>query len=218
LLLRKLIHVENLDIEVERIILEKAEGNPFFVEELLRSLLDNGMLYLEGQMIKASETLDSLAVPGTLQGVIASRIDQLAHGDKLNLQTASILGRIFNENVLSSLLSKLKQDAILSTSLTQLVERELLRRRLQEEKDAHEYIFKHAVTHDVAYNSLLLADRKMLHRLAGETMKTFQALKKTIMPNRWLITTNGLTNRKRPFTFCSRLPDALKNYTRTKKR
>lgn len=171
LLMRKLIHVENLDIEVERIILEKAEGNPFFVEELLRSLLDNGMLYLEGQMIKASETLDSLTVPGTLQGVIASRIDQLAYGDKLNLQTASILGRIFNENILSSLLSKLKQDGILSDSLTQLVERELLRRRLQEEREANEYIFKHAVTHDVAYNSLLLADRKMLHRLAGETIE-----------------------------------------------
>ena len=171
LLMRKLIHVENLDIEVERIILDKAEGNPFFVEELLRSLLDNGMLYLEGQMIKASETLDNLAVPGTLQGAIASRIDQLERIDKLNLQTASILGRIFQEEVLSSLLSKLKQDAPLSRSLTQLVERELLRRRLKEEREANAYIFKHAVTHDVAYNSLLLADRKMMHRLAGETIE-----------------------------------------------
>ncbi|MBP6827375.1 MAG: AAA family ATPase, partial [Saprospiraceae bacterium] len=171
LLMRKLIHVENLDADVERIILDKAEGNPFFVEELLRSLLDNGMLYLEGQMIKASDTLDRLTIPGTLQGVIASRIDQLDGIDKLNLQTASILGRIFQEEVLSSLLSKLKQDASLAHSLTQLVEREMLRRRLKEEREVTEYIFKHAVTHDVAYNSLLLSDRKMMHRLAGETIE-----------------------------------------------
>lgn len=171
LLMRKLIHVENLDADVERIILDKAEGNPFFVEELLRSLLDNGMLYLEGQMIKASDTLDRLTIPGTLQGVIASRIDQLDGIDKLNLQTASILGRIFQEEVLSSLLSKLKQSASLAHSLTQLVEREMLRRRMKEEREVTEYIFKHAVTHDVAYNSLLLSDRKMMHRLAGETIE-----------------------------------------------
>ncbi|MEK7253556.1 MAG: AAA family ATPase, partial [Bacteroidota bacterium] len=170
-LVRNLIHVENLAPEVERIILEKAEGNPFFTEELLRSLLDNGMLYLEGQMIKASENLDTFAIPGTLQGVIASRIDRLEDADKQTLQTASVLGRIFRETVLAVLLSSVKKDAALPPSLHRLVERELLRQREQEEAATHGYIFKHAVTHDVAYNSLLLADRKTLHRLAGEIIE-----------------------------------------------
>jgi class 3 adenylate cyclase/tetratricopeptide (TPR) repeat protein len=170
-LVRNLIHVENLDPEVERIILEKAEGNPFFTEELLRSLLDNGMLYLEGKMIKTSENLDTLAIPGTLQGVIASRIDRLGDADKQTLQTASVLGRIFRETVLTELLSLVKNDAHLPPSLQRLVDREMLRQRQQEEAETHGYIFKHAVTHDVAYNSLLLADRKILHRLAGETIE-----------------------------------------------
>ncbi len=170
-LVRNLIHVENIAPEVECIILEKAEGNPFFTEELLRSLLDNGMLYLEGSMIKASENLDSLAIPGTLQGVIASRIDRLEDADKQTLQTASVLGRIFRETILAALLASVKRDAALPPSLHRLVERELLRQREQEEAATHGYIFKHAVTHDVAYNSLLLADRKTLHRLAGETIE-----------------------------------------------
>ena len=170
-LLRNLINVENLAPEVERIILEKGEGNPFFTEELLRSLLDNGMIYLEGQVIKASANLDSLAIPGTLQGVIASRIDRLEQADKHVLQTASILGRIFREAVLASLLSSGKNDVTLPASLQHLVKRELLRQRQQEVTTIPDFIFKHAVTYDVAYNSLLLADRKILHRLAGETIE-----------------------------------------------
>lgn len=177
-LMRQLIHVDKMDTGVEQIILNKAEGNPFFVEELLRSLLDNGMLYLEGQTIKASEKLDGLAVPGTLQGVIASRIDRLERNDKLNLQTASILGRLFQEKVLASLLARIKRDDGLSRSLAQLVERELLRERANNDRDAGEYIFKHAVTHDVTYNSLLMADRKALHRLAGETIEEMAGAEK----------------------------------------
>ena len=170
-LARNLMYVENLAPEVEKIIMEKAEGNPFFMEELLRSLLDNGMLYLEGQMIKASENLDTLVIPGTLQGIIASRIDQLEEMDKHILQIASILGRIFREAVLDALLTVARKNTTLPPSLQRLVERELLRNRPNEELELAGYIFKHAVTHDVAYNSLLLSDRKMLHQLAGETIE-----------------------------------------------
>jgi len=170
-LIRRLFFVDNLSPDVERIILEKAEGNPFFTEELLRSLLDNGMLYLEGRVIKAAENLDSLTIPGTLQGVIASRIDRLTEADKHTLQTASILGRIFRQVVLAALIAEVKKDASLPLSLQRLVELELLRQRDQEDAASLGYIFKHAVTHDVAYNSLLLADRKMLHRLAGQTIE-----------------------------------------------
>lgn len=170
-LARNLMYVENLAPEVEKIIMEKAEGNPFFMEELLRSLLDKGLLYLEGQMIKASENLDTLVIPGTLQGVIASRIDQLEEMDKHILQIASILGRIFREAVLDALLVVARKNTTLPPSLQRLVDRELLRNRPYEEAELAGYIFKHAVTHDVAYNSLLLADRKILHRLAGETVE-----------------------------------------------
>ena len=170
-LARNLMYVENLAPEVEKIIMEKAEGNPFFMEELLRSLLDNGMLYLEGHMIKAAEGLDTLVIPGTLQGVIASRIDQLEEMDKHILQIASILGRIFREAVLDALLIVARKNTTLPPSLRRLVERELLRNRPNEELELAGYIFKHAVTHDVAYHSLLLSDRKLLHRLAGETIE-----------------------------------------------
>jgi class 3 adenylate cyclase/tetratricopeptide (TPR) repeat protein len=169
-LVRGLTASANLSPELEHLVLEKAEGNPFFTEELLRSLLDDGALYVEGAAIQAAPTLQHMTVPNTLQGVIASRIDRLDDLDKYVLQTASVLGRIFEQSELDALLGAVRRPARVADSLQRLVERELLRCR-PAEASCDGYIFKHAVTHDVAYNSLLLADRKLMHRLAGETIE-----------------------------------------------
>ncbi|MFZ4427902.1 MAG: adenylate/guanylate cyclase domain-containing protein [Saprospiraceae bacterium] len=169
-LARKLLNAANIAPEVEAFLLEKAEGNPFFLEELLRSLLDSEILYVEGKTVKSTAKLDTIGIPRTLQGVIASRIDRLQESDKQVLQIASVLGRIFRDIVLAELLLAVKKKPLLDPSLQRLVERELLRLDAQDFSELSAYIFRHAVTHDVAYNSLLQADRKILHQMAGETL------------------------------------------------
>lgn len=165
-----LLRVERLAPEVENLVQNKAEGNPFFVEELLRSLLDQGLLFLESLEIQATGQLNDLQLPTTLHGVIASRIDQLPAADKRLLQVASVLGRFFSRRVLLPLLGKVDIDLQPEPALQTLVQRGLIRQYGDHRQE--EYVFHHAVTHEVTYQSLLLADRRHLHRLTGETMET----------------------------------------------
>ncbi len=169
-LVRNLLEVENLPEEVRRLILDKVEGNPFFLEEVLRSLLDAGLVVFEGNRAVAAQPIQTIDVPETLYAVIAARIDRLAPSDKQTLQTASVIGRVFQRRVLAEM-ARRRIAGNLETSLSELCRREFIRLRGMGEEE-REYIFKHVITQDVTYNSLLLAQRKALHRVAGEAIET----------------------------------------------
>jgi tetratricopeptide (TPR) repeat protein len=166
LLVENLLRIENMPEETRQLILNKSEGNPFFLEELLRSLIDTGMVLLEGNRAVATQAISQLEVPDTLQGVIAARIDRLPSEDKYTLQTASVIGRVFQQVVLGYLLQRQRANVPLESALSELQQRELIRWR-----GDLEYIFKHAITRDVTYNSLLIARRKELHRATAETIE-----------------------------------------------
>ncbi len=166
LLVENLLKIENMPEATRQLILNKSEGNPFFLEELLRSLIDTGMVLLEGNRAVATQAISQLEVPDTLQGVIAARIDRLPSEDKYTLQTASVIGRVFQQVVLGYLLQRQRADVPLEAALSELQQRELIRWR-----GDLEYIFKHAITRDVTYNSLLIARRKELHRATAETIE-----------------------------------------------
>ena len=170
-LIGNLMKATSVDRNVNQLIYERTEGNPFFVEELVRSLMDQGILYLEELQVIASAPIDQIQLPATLQGVIASRIDRLDKEDKFLLQAASVLGRIFDRQVLNELLVKAGFHGDMEQSLWELLYRELLREKKQEHSVHQAYIFKHAYTYEVAYNSLLLSHREHLHELAAETFK-----------------------------------------------
>lgn len=165
-LVENLLKIENMPDETRQLILNKSEGNPFFLEELLRSLIDSGMVLIEESHAVAAQSISQLEVPDTLQGVIAARIDRLPLEDKYTLQTASVIGRVFQQMVLGYLLQRQQADVSLETALSELQQRELIRWR-----GDLEYIFKHAITRDVTYNSLLMARRKELHRATAETIE-----------------------------------------------
>ncbi|MEI6725172.1 MAG: adenylate/guanylate cyclase domain-containing protein, partial [Actinomycetes bacterium] len=165
-LVENLLRVENLPAATRRTILRKAEGNPFFLEELLRSLIDSGLLIVEGDHVVATEAIESLEVPDTVQGVIAARIDRLPADDKHTLQTAAVIGRVFQEAVLSWLVEREHVCEDLGGRLAELQRRELVRRRTD-----LELIFKHAITQDVTYHSLLVARRQELHRVTAEAIE-----------------------------------------------
>ena len=176
-LIQRLLKIEQLPEKMRDLILDRAEGNPFFLEELLRSLLDCGVVRFEQGRVIATRELESVEIPETLEGVLMSRIDRLEAENKHALQKASVIGRVFQERVLTHLYEeKSTAKTRLERSLGELQRREFIQSREQEESETaelqkDEYIFKHAAIHHVAYDSLLLAKRRELHELAAQAME-----------------------------------------------
>jgi class 3 adenylate cyclase/tetratricopeptide (TPR) repeat protein len=166
-LLDNLLVSRKLPAQARELILDKAEGNPFFLEELIRSVWDIGLVSTLAGVATAEQVMQALRIPDTLQGVIAARIDRLRRNDKRTLQAAAVIGRIFQRQVLLHLGHHQGLEA--DDSLGELERRELVRRRAQRTAEM-EYIFKHTLTQEVAYHSLLLARRRELHRQVAEIL------------------------------------------------
>ena len=103
-LLASLLTVEGLPVKARELIVTQGEGNPFFTEEMVRGLIDAGLLYRDGATLAGAGTHRVAHVPEGVQGVILSRVDRLAAGDRQVLQAASVLGRLFRLSVLARLL------------------------------------------------------------------------------------------------------------------
>jgi tetratricopeptide (TPR) repeat protein len=148
-------------------IVDKSDGNPFFLEEVLRSLIEGGTLAPAGESWRVTSVTAVSAVPDTIQGVLLSRIDRLAEELKSLLQKASVIGRVFFYRVLKVLAA---EGAAIDGQLTSLQDSDLLheRARLPE----IEYAFKHALTQEVAYHTLLGPQRRALHDKVGEALET----------------------------------------------
>ena len=172
-LMQNLLRIANLPVGTRDLILGKAEGNPLFLEELLRSLLEAGLIFLKDGRAVASADLFELRevdVPDTLQGVISARVDRLPAHAKGTLQTAAVVGRVFQRQVLEYVREQEHNGHELDGALEELQERQLIRLREALARDL-EYIFKHVLTQETAYGSLLLAQRKVLHKAVGEAIE-----------------------------------------------
>jgi class 3 adenylate cyclase/tetratricopeptide (TPR) repeat protein len=152
--------------ELSNLILNRAAGNPLFMEELTHSLLENGSIQRTGDQYVLSKKSSDLQVPETIQGIIAARIDRLEDNLKRIMQVASVIGREFAFRILQSI-SDLKED--LKSELLNLQGLELIyEKSLFPEL---EYVFKHALTQEVAYNSLLSNRRKDIHKRIGRAIE-----------------------------------------------
>jgi tetratricopeptide (TPR) repeat protein len=151
------------------LILERAEGNPFFLEEIIRALIEQGVLRRDGERwIVAGETSRS-AIPSTVRGVLAARIDRLPPPAKTVLQHAAIIGRFFDERSLRALAD---DGAELDRALAHLLRAELIRE--QARLPERQYLFKHALTQDAAYASMLGAQRAGLHARVARHLEDVQ--------------------------------------------
>jgi ABC-type oligopeptide transport system substrate-binding subunit/class 3 adenylate cyclase len=160
-LLRALVGEDVLPAETEGRILEHADGNPFFLEELVRSLADAGVLAREGDRWRFDHAAE-VEIPPTVEKVILARIDRLEPGAHAALMAASVLGRQFGLPALEAVSGG---DGSVRRSLTDLQRLDLVRegRRWPEP----EYRFKHALIQEAAYRTLLSEDRTRLHRKAA---------------------------------------------------
>jgi class 3 adenylate cyclase/tetratricopeptide (TPR) repeat protein len=140
-------------------IVERTAGNPFFVEEVVRTLVEDGALTGEPGTYRLSRPVGELRVPATVQATLAARIDRLSEQDKAVLQTASVIGRSFSEPVLAAVAAR-------SGDLLDPVLRSLCAAEFLQESSAAgvaEYRFWHPLTQEVAYGSLLSGRRERLH-------------------------------------------------------
>ncbi len=168
-LVANLLHIEDLPEPVRALILEKAEGNPFFVEEVIRSLLDQKLVVRQDGHWHATGEIANLAVPETLAGVIMARLDQLDEDTKRVAQTASVIGREFQFDVLAEVHDK---PAVLDASLSALQRRELVREKSRLPHPL--YAYKHALTQETAYATILLSKRRELHRRVAECLERIE--------------------------------------------
>jgi tetratricopeptide (TPR) repeat protein len=140
------------------VVIERAEGNPFFVEEVLGTLIDLGLLVPDGGGWRLVELPEDFRVPDTVQAVVAARVDLLEHADKRGLQAASVIGRIFWAGPVYELVTDGEPD------LRVIEDRDFIRRRSGSTIPGdREYAIKHAVTREVAYGSLTKAGRAQMH-------------------------------------------------------
>src|SRR5215204_4600803 len=172
-LLGNLLYIEDLPESVRNLILEKAEGNPFFVEEVIRALIDSRHIVQENSHWRATREIVNVTIPDTLTGVLSARIDRLPKSTKQVAQTAAVLGRIFEYRALTTVCGAAapppERIEDVEPHLGVLTYEELVRERVHDPK--LEYIFKHALTQEAAYDLLLIRRRKELHRRAGQVLE-----------------------------------------------
>jgi predicted ATPase len=139
--------------------MERTEGNPFFLEESIQAVVESGALAADRGAYRLERTVDTLSVPATVQAVLAARIDRLAPEDKRLIQASAVVGK----DVPLSLLREIADmpDEELRSALVRLRAAELLYE--QHATPDVGFTFKHALTHDVAYEGLLHERRRALH-------------------------------------------------------
>ena len=165
-MLQSLLNTSRLPDELRYFVKEKAEGNPFYLEEIINTLIETGALVSNNGGWRLTRSLEQSDIPTTVQGMLAARLDRLEIQAKRILQEASVIGRAFYHKVLTRITD-------LSTPvegyLSGLERLDLIRTRTMEPD--LEYIFKHALTQEVVYNGLLKKERRDIHQRIGEVME-----------------------------------------------
>jgi class 3 adenylate cyclase/tetratricopeptide (TPR) repeat protein len=160
--------VTSLPEALSAFIREKAEGNPFFSEELAYALRDSGVIEISGSecQIAANVDLKLTAFPDTVQGILANRIDRLTPQQQLTLKVASVIGRVFAVHVLRDIHPVEADKPRLPDYLNTLERLDFTPRSMPYSDER--YFFKHVITREVAYNLMLFAQRRALHRAIAE--------------------------------------------------
>ena len=158
-------HADELQ-SVKDVIVARSEGNPFFIEEMVRALFDQGVLTRNG-MVKVAKPLASIQIPATVQGILAARIDQLAAAEKELLQILAVIGKEFPLGLVRRVAQQAESELTRGLARLQLGEFIYERPAFPES----EYTFKHALTQEVAYNSVLFERRRELHERAAAALE-----------------------------------------------
>ena len=166
-----LLSTDEFDKKIEQLVLEKTEGVPFFIEELINSLRDQKIIEKIDNKYNLTKEIRQAIIPSTIHDVIMARVDSLTDGAKVLLQTGSVVGREFSHHLIKRVAELAKEELL--SHLSVLKDSELLYERgIYPQSN---YIFKHALTQEVAYNSLLQKRRAQLHEKIGKAIEKIHA-------------------------------------------
>jgi len=166
-----LLGTEEFDKNLEDLILGKTEGIPFFIEEFIKSLKDLKIIERRDNTYHLAKDIQALTIPATIHDVIMARVDTLTEGVKGVLQTGSVIGREFSYELIKRVTGISERELL--SHLSALKDSELIYERGIYPEST--YIFKHAMTQEVVYETLLLQRRKVLHGLVGEAIEELYA-------------------------------------------
>lgn len=172
-LVANLLQIESLPLSLRELILEKSEGNPFFIEEVIRFLIDRGAIVERNGRWMATDGIADLRVPDSLQRLLLARIDRLVDELKYTLRIASVIGREFSEAVLHFVLVEAQASTDrdeLHQQLNALEDKGLVETLVAKQQLA--FLFRHALVQEAAYEAILKADRRTLHRAVGQALET----------------------------------------------
>ena len=187
-------------VPFKQLLIARTEGNPFFLEESVHTLVETGGLVGEPGAYRVVQALPTIQVPATVQVVLAARIDRLSPEDKRLLQTAAVIGTEVPLPLLQAI-AELSEDT-LHRGLTHLQAAEFLyETRLFPER---EFTFKHALTHEVAYGHLLQERRRMLHARIVEALERLHPTSWWGRSNAWRTMPCGVRCGTRPCSTANR--------------
>jgi class 3 adenylate cyclase len=150
-------------------IIDRSDGNPFFIEEVVRSFIDEGALVRKADKFEVTDKIASMIIPNSINDVLMARIDRLDENSRDLIKVASVIGRNFFYRILSEVAQMIDD---LDGRLSYLKEIQLIRDRMRMKEI--EYLFKHALAQEAAYNSILHKKRKELHlQVARSIEKVF---------------------------------------------
>jgi class 3 adenylate cyclase/predicted ATPase len=152
---------------LKRLIIERTGGNPFFMEETVQVLLDERALVPHGTAVRITKSLSELKIPPTVQAILAARIDRLPADEKDLLQTLAVIGKDFSLSLVREVVKK--PDDEINRMLNDLQLAEFI---YEQPAGDIEYTFKHALTQQVAYNTVLAERRRLLHRRTGAAVES----------------------------------------------
>ena len=165
-MVESLLMTKTIPSDLMQFIQEKVEGNPFYLEEVINSLIESESLFYDNGGWRFTRPIGKSDIPSTVQGVISARIDRLEKDTKHVLQEASVIGKAFLYQILENITELTEH---IDRCLTRLEQFDLIRTRsLQPDL---EYIFKHALTQEVVYNGLLKKERQAIHERIGLVME-----------------------------------------------
>lgn len=165
-LISALLDIDGLPDRVRELILSKSEGNPYFIEEVIKSLIDRGVLiYSEGRWVATSDIV-SISVPDTLSAVITTRLDRLDDVSRRVAQASSVLGREFKYDELAAVLDDLTG---IDAGLVDLQRKEILRETARVPK--RQYRFRHALMQQAVYDTVLLRRRTEIHAVMADFLE-----------------------------------------------
>jgi tetratricopeptide (TPR) repeat protein len=200
--------VKSIPPMIGRLIREKSEGHPFFAEELAYAMRDSGILTIENHEARMYSRLinfEDLTLPDTLQAAITNRIDSLAPSQQLTLKVASVIGRIFALRALQAIHPIESDRPSLREYMENLTRLSLI--LVESESPDLAYIFKHAVTQEVAYNLMLFSQRRQLHQAVAQWIE--QSNKNNIESYYSLLAYH--------WSQAAEMPDSVRNYVAIRK-